>query len=303
MNKTIIKIYVGSTIEQWLAYKVLEYTIRKHTNAAVDIKPLYENNITWKLPKDPENQPATPFSFQRFLIPELNEFKGKAIYLDSDMQLFTDIGDLWNRSMGDTEIFAVASIKNKIKKPQFSVMLINCDYFKYRIQEVINLLDNGSFDYLTLMTEMKVAKKVKVNIESEWNSLDFYEKDKTKLLHYTNMSQQPWLYNSNPLAYLWVTALKKSIEKKFLSLKELKLEIKKGHVKPSLYYQVVNNKLDNTRLPFLFKLSDRFFIPPHIRNGTIKQLVFNQISRLSANLFYPVQFFLDYANSFLKKHT
>ena len=57
--------------------------------------PLHEATIPIPTPATPANRPRTPFSFQRFLIPELCGFKGRGIYVDSDMQVFEDIRGLW----------------------------------------------------------------------------------------------------------------------------------------------------------------------------------------------------------------
>ncbi|MBM4264570.1 MAG: hypothetical protein FJ145_24490 [Deltaproteobacteria bacterium] len=53
-------------------------------------------DIPVPLPKDRENQPRTGFSFSRFLIPSLCQYRGKAIYLDADMLVFDDIAKLWD---------------------------------------------------------------------------------------------------------------------------------------------------------------------------------------------------------------
>ena len=290
LNKNIIKVYVGSAIEQWIAYKVLEYSIRKHTNVTIIIKPLYENNITWNLPKKKENHPKTPFSFHRFLIPELNQFTGKAIYVDSDMLVFTDILDLWSREMNDIQIYSVKTRTNSERKPQFSVMLMNCDYFKPTIQEIIQALDDGVLTYKSLMSEMKIAKKIQVNIEHEWNSLEYYESNKTKLLHYTDMNRQPWLFNNNQLSYLWIKELSTAIEEKFISIMDLKREIKKGRIKPSLLFQIKKNHFDNITLPKFIKLLDRFFIPPHHRiNGlTLRHKIYIFFNKLIQIIIYPI---------------
>lgn len=292
MYKSPCKVYVGSAKEQWLAYKVLEYSIKKNTKAKVEVMPLYENTIKWVLPKNKENHPKTPFSFHRFLIPELNRFKGKAIYFDSDMLVFTDILNLWDREMGKTQIFSVKSRKGSQRQVQFSVMLLNCNYFKPTIQEVVQALDDKVLTYNSLMSEMKIAKDIEVSIEPEWNSLEYFEPRKTKLLHYTDMNSQPWLFNNNHLSHLWVKALKRAIKENFISMTDLKREIHKGNIKPSLLFQMKKNYFDNTSLPRFIKLLDRFFIPPHHRmnSATFRHILYNFISTINYKIIYPLIF-------------
>lgn len=267
-----VKVYIGSSSDQWLAHQVLSYSIKKNASTEVVTYPLYQNNIKLKLPKDKANQPRTPFSFQRFLIPELNQFKGKAIYLDSDMLVFSDIVNLWNRDIDQSEIFSAYSSSQEGRIPQFSVLLINCKKFKYTLSEIIQLLDDGILDYESLMYDMKIAKQLEINIEPEWNSLEKYEQQKTKLLHYTDMTRQPWIHNTNPLGKLWVKELANAITDKVISKKELRTEIIKGNVKPSLIFQINYNYFDVTNLPLIVKYLDKLYTPPYLIGGRLYRL-------------------------------
>jgi len=258
-----IKVYVGSQKEQMLAVKVLEYSIKRHASISVDVFPMHESNITIPTPKDKANHPRTPFSFQRFLIPELNGHKGKAIYVDSDMQVFTDIRDLWQRDMGDADIFSAWEPGDTHRIPQYSVMLLDCEKLKWDIKEVVHLLDTGALDYEKLMYQMQVAKKVSPVIEFEWNSLERFEEGKTKLIHYTDMNIQPWINRNNPLSKIWIREMRECIKNGFITEAFLKNEIAAGHVRPSLWLQYKKRRLDSVRRSKLARLLDFCFIPPH----------------------------------------
>src|SRR3954451_5303347 len=84
-----LRIFVGTDDSQIVAHEVLEYSIRKHTSRPVEFVPMH--NIDLPLPRDPAQRPRTGFSFYRFLIPSLCGFKGRAIYLDADMLVLSDI--------------------------------------------------------------------------------------------------------------------------------------------------------------------------------------------------------------------
>src|SRR5207237_9139533 len=86
-----IRIYVGATEAEMLAVKVLEYSIRKHASMSVEVFPLYQSGFEIPLPRDAQNQPRPPFSFQRFLIPALVGYRGRAIYLASNSLVFRDV--------------------------------------------------------------------------------------------------------------------------------------------------------------------------------------------------------------------
>ncbi|MBA56377.1 MAG: hypothetical protein CMK89_18155 [Pseudomonadales bacterium] len=269
MNEPIW-IFVGSQQEQMIAVGVLEYSIMKHCKASVRVVPLHKNSIDYNYPKDPKNQPRTPFSFQRFLIPELKRFKGKAIYLDSDMQVFQDIHDLWQRDFGTANVLSAWLQESSERIPQFSVMLLDCDKLDWRIENIISGLDNGEYSYEELMHQMCVAV-VDPSLEPEWNSLEFYETGKTKLLHYTDMETQPWLSTKNPLSKIWVNELSDAITDGFLSMDTIVESILAEEIRPSLYFELTRKKHNKVVIKLFKKYSDAGFLPPHRRQNAKKK--------------------------------
>jgi hypothetical protein len=78
-----IRVFVATEDAQMLPTRVLEYSIKKHTSMSVELVPMHESGIRIPTPRDQVNRPRTPFSFQRYLVPQLAGFQGHAIYLDS----------------------------------------------------------------------------------------------------------------------------------------------------------------------------------------------------------------------------
>ncbi|CAA9282613.1 MAG: hypothetical protein AVDCRST_MAG56-4899 [uncultured Cytophagales bacterium] len=262
-----IKVYVGTGQEQLIPTKVLEYSIRKNTSMSVEVFPLYQSNIKMPMPKDPANKPRTPFSFQRFIIPQLNGFRGKAIYVDSDMQVFTDLRKLWDKPFEGGDILAAYEAEGTGRRPQFSVMLMDCQALAWDINHIVAQLDRGELDYAKLMYEMRVAKNIRPVIEREWNSLEYYEEGKTNLLHYTDMNKQPWLYRNNAFGHVWVRELAEAMDKGFITRREIAEHIRWGNLRPSLLYQLKHKHFEVTDLPAEAKRLDAFFVPPHLRNA------------------------------------
>lgn len=260
-----IKVYVGSQEEQMLAVRVLEYSIRRHASMSVQVMPLHRGNITFRTPLDPANHPRTPFSFQRFTIPQLADYKGRAIYLDSDMLVFQDIRKLWSMPFDGADLLAAREADASSRRPQFSVMLLDCEQLHWTPNQVIDALDSGQLDYGRLMYEMALAREVRAAIPPEWNSLEHYEEGRTALLHYTDMDRQPWLSRSNPWAHLWIKALSDAIAEGFITADEVREHVQQGWVRPSL--------LSDLRLPGALPhwipkgavWQDRKFVPPHLR--------------------------------------
>lgn len=199
-----IRVYVGSLEAQMLPVRVLEYSIRKHTDVKVEVFPMHRFGIEIPLPKKPENRPRTPFSFQRFLIPALAGYEGRAIYMDSDMQVFKNVRHLWTLPFDDAELLAVKGASDTDRRPQFSVMLLDCDSLKWSIEGIVEQLDKDELNYERLMFEMAVANSIRTGIPPEWNSLEHYEDGKTALLHYTDMPTQPWVSCDNKWGHLWI---------------------------------------------------------------------------------------------------
>jgi hypothetical protein len=261
--ETPVRVYVGSQEAQMLPVKVLEYSIRKHTELPVEILPLHHARVEFPMPRDVRNRPRTPFSFQRFQIPKLAGFRGRGIYLDSDMQVFKDIGGLWGMPFDGADLLSAWEPGDGGRRPQFSVMLLNCDSLRWELPEIVRGLDQGELTYETLMYEMRVAQNIRASIDPSWNSLEAYEGGRTALLHYTDMTRQPWVSRDNPLGYLWVRDLLEAIERGFIGRELVEAHVREGHLRPSLLYQVDYRIEDTRKLPAGAVALDREFVPPY----------------------------------------
>lgn len=259
-ESNLIRIFVAATISEYLPFKVLEYSIKENTQNNIDICPIYQFNRVYSLPKDKKNYPRTPFSFQRFLIPEFCHFQGKAIYLDSDMLVFSDLSNLWNTDLINYALQTTPSPENG-RKGQFSVMALNCEKLLWKIEEIIEQLDKGDISYTQLMYEMKLAPSIGYDLSTAWNSLEEYN-NLTNLLHYTDMNTQPWVSTKNPLGYLWVQCLRRAIADNYISPNEVQQEVSLGHIRPSLIAQLSSSEDDVLCLQKSIKKLDNEFIAP-----------------------------------------
>lgn len=256
-----IRVFVAATDIQRLAVRVLAYSIRRRASMDVEVSSIGDAGPTIPLPRDPARRPRTPFSFQRFLIPALAGYRGRAIYLDSDMLVFRDIARLWTLPMDGADVLAARAGVEADRRPQFSVMLLDCDRLRWDIADIVTRLDDGRLDYQALMYEMAVADNVRAGIPASWNALETFDPDETALLHYTDMPTQPWLSTANPLGYLWVRALFDAVDEGAISRAEVAAEVEAGHVRPSLLFQLDNRLEDSLVLPAGSREADRTFTP------------------------------------------
>ncbi len=256
-----VRVFVGATEAEMLPVKVLEYSIRKHASMSVEVFPLHRSKIAIPLPRDPQQQPRTPFSFQRFLIPALTEYRGRAIYLDSDMQVFKDIRPLWAVPLKGADLLTVSEPERSGRRSQFSVMVLNCEALHWDIGEIVRRLDEGRLKYEELVYQMSLAKNIRADIIPAWNALERFSARETALLHYTDMNTQPWVSRDNPLGYLWTGDLIEAIAAGAVTIDFVKQEVITGHVRPSLLYQVENRIQDGLLLPREARRMDTKFVP------------------------------------------
>jgi len=264
-----IRIFVASTPSEWLPTRVLEFSIRETSSRVVEVASLYAFGRPMPTPRDITNRPRTPFSFQRFLIPELCDYAGKAIYLDADMLVFRDIDQIWSAGLDGHDLQTVAG-EDEDRRSQYSVMLLDCARLRWNIDSIVGDLDAGKLDYSGLMYDMRVANRIGYDIPPAWNSLERFTLNETCLLHYTDMNTQPWVSISNPLAYLWVACLRRALAAGFISKGEVASEVNKGHVRPSLLAQLLAELDDCINLPAEMRRLDRDFVPPYRKLQTGK---------------------------------
>lgn len=273
-----VRVFIAATPSEWLPARVLEFSIREHTELSVHVQFLYQSGIETPIPNDLNNRPRTPFSFQRFLIPQLCNHSGRAIYLDADMQVFQDIDGLWNQPFHGNDLQTVQEAGSG-RRGQFSVMLLDCSKLGWDIEIIVDQLNSGELNYSGLMYEMKVASNIGWDIDSNWNSLESFNSSLTKLLHYTDMHTQPWVSLDNSLGYLWVACLRRAIDSGFITKEEIEFEVKANHIRPSLLAQLDTDIDDTKKLPTEIKKLDRTFLAPYRKLHSARSRTFSSILR------------------------
>lgn len=229
-----VRIFVGADETQRLGARVLEFSIREHASISTRLEII--DNAGLPVPRDPQRRARTGFSFSRFKIPALCGREGRAIYLDADMLVFTDIKDLWTRNFGDAWLLHSDWPGKGGRAPQYSVMLLDCGKLDWDAEALVRALDSGAYDYKALMHDfaMMPAERKQPGLESAWNSLEHYERGVTKLLHYTDMPTQPWVSNKNRHRELFYATLRRALAAGFITRAEIDAEIASGHVSPQL---------------------------------------------------------------------
>jgi hypothetical protein len=206
-----VRIFVGTEPKTEIARKVLECSIRRRTDSEVEITPMI--GPKWEYDTKGFKQ-GTGFSLRRWMIPEFCKWHGRAIYLDSDQLVFSDIWDLWSQpdynpipGCAAWMTYQPSKFSNK-PHPNSSVMVLDCARAEalpyFHIGRAIEFLkENPSRDAYADLMFPNWIKPEPGKIGTEWNSLNVYAAGKTKLLHYTKEPEQPWYVPDHPFAMRW----------------------------------------------------------------------------------------------------
>ncbi|MDN5848876.1 MAG: hypothetical protein L0H63_04450 [Nitrococcus sp.] len=253
-----IHIYVGCTEAQDLIAKVLSWSVLRRTQRAVRFHPLYAHAVGFEMPRDPQNRPGTPFSFHRFMIPEIAGYRGRAIYMDCDQIVFKDVARLHDWPMHGAPLLC-CDTRNK-RKPtptkRSSMMLLDCARLDWQIQRIVQDLDAEHYSYQALFS----LEGYPHTLPRAWNALDRYRWPWTALLHFTSKARQPWIHHRHALAYLWVKELFAALQANYITSDEVRAAAARQLVRPSLVHQMVHRLADPRALPEAVKAADEPFI-------------------------------------------
>lgn len=142
------------------------------------------------------NADLQSFSPLRLMVPQILNFHGRALVIDPDVFAIGDVYELLARDMGDKAVVC-RNMKegyrgNGVSFYATSVMLLDCSklgHWKWdrQIDDLFSLkFDYGNWISLRLDPSNHIGE-----LEEEWNHLDTLT-SRTKLLHNTERSTQPW---------------------------------------------------------------------------------------------------------------
>lgn len=227
-----VRVFVGTDRAQMLGVKILEYSIKKYASLSVTVEPIDDAGIP--VPSNPANRSRTGFSFSRYKIPELCGYRGRGIYMDADMQVFSDILDLWARPFEGAHVMYAEGPASQGRAPQYSVLLLDCAQLDWDVRKIVRGFDEHKYEYADLMQRMCILapERKRAGLPFEWNSLEHYEAGVTKLIHYTDMPTQPWISHSNKNGHLFYDACREAIAEGFLDPAYVYEELELGHISP-----------------------------------------------------------------------
>jgi lipopolysaccharide biosynthesis glycosyltransferase len=210
-----MKVFIGYDFEQDIVYKVCKYSILKQ-NSDIKIFPLVQKELRDKgiYYRDFDPFSSTEFSFTRFLVPHLSNYKGWSLFCDCDFLWLEDIKNLFELC---DEKYAVMVVKhnyipktlvkmngkvqtNYPRKNWSSMVLWNCEHPSNKKLSLLNVNQKpGSYLHQFKWLDDNEIGQLPV----EWNWLVGWNSgSKPKALHYTEGG--PWFDNYKDCEYNYI---------------------------------------------------------------------------------------------------
>lgn len=223
-----MKVFVGYDIREDIAFQVCEYSIKKH-NAATEVIPLKQKELReariYTRSIDPLS--STEFTFTRFLVPYLSDYKGWAVFVDCDFIFVDDVKKLFDQAKDE---YAVMVVKHDYtpqeglkmdgckqlpypRKNWSSTILWNCGHPSNRqiTPEIVNSQTGQYLHRFQWLDDREIG-----TLQPEWNWLaGWYEEPKhgsPKAIHYTEGG--PWFkeYRRCPYHKIWKQYLREMLK-------------------------------------------------------------------------------------------
>jgi len=209
-----MKVFVGYDSQQHEAYKVCKYSILKHCKTAeitsLDQQILRKQGLYWR---DADPLASTEFTYTRFLVPQLCNYSGWALYMDSDFLWLSSVEEVFN--LKDLK-YAVQVVKHEHKpkttkkmnnklqaeyprKNWSSLVLWNCGHAKNKLTaQQVNQWSAAMLHQFKWLPDQAIGQ-----LPEQYNYLVGYSTTEPKAVHYTDGG--PWFeeYNNTEYADNW----------------------------------------------------------------------------------------------------
>lgn len=172
-TNVVPRVFIGFDRRQPLAYTVARSSVERYAKGRMWVEPL---RIDWL---DVNRCGLTEFTYTRYLVPWLCEFKGMAIFMDGDMIAQSDVGELL--TLVDPKN-AVSVVQGGERFEWPSLMVFNCAHLACH-QLTPGLLNKPTATPNTLAwAEGEIGA-----LPPEWNYCVGYDDPKpdAKIIHYT----------------------------------------------------------------------------------------------------------------------
>ena len=129
MFSEVLKIYIGYDPVESVAWHVMAHSIFSRSSKPVALIPINLANLKAIFKRERDPKQSNEFSYTRFLVPHLSDYKGYALFFDCDMMLRTDIQEIFDEVNKDPGK-AVYVVKHDYQ-PRDDIKYLNTIQYKY----------------------------------------------------------------------------------------------------------------------------------------------------------------------------
>ncbi|MBA3319508.1 MAG: hypothetical protein H0T50_15655 [Gemmatimonadales bacterium] len=226
-----VRIYVAHTEEEELPVAVLRHSVRRHASLSVEFVTLPAGSVS-------SDHGETP-----------------AIVLSPRAHCVADVRPLWMGGVGEGEIATPVDSPRYGDAIGLALVGTGCGS---EVGHLARLLRAGSS--AARLGALRPATRARLG--SEWNPDTKFQAGRSRFVRYPPDGSEPWLSRTNPVGHLWVRDLLDAITRGTIGVDLLAAAIRRGHVRPSLGYQVEHRIEEPLLLPRRARLLDRGFRPP-----------------------------------------
>lgn len=265
MSNQVLQVFIGSGEASLIERKVFEYSIRRHSGANVSVH-VYNgthDTIEWadgsrerlNTPLKIKYANVTEFSNFRWFIPRLCNHKGRALYVDSDMVAFSDLGVFADLDMKGAALMAKPSAYEESPEHAtwgLSMALMDCDLCRFDPDLWFREIEQGAYSVQDLhrmgnafQTRHPLAL---AELPEGWNIFDHYDPASCNLIHYTRLGTQPWKFIGHPHGDIWFQYLQEAMQSGFVTQEMIDRQIMRGYVRGNLLQGNFTRKFDRFAL-------------------------------------------------------
>ena len=210
----LLNIFVGFDQKEAIAYHTFAQSMIENCSIPLSITPLAENNLDHYSEKHADG--TNKFTYSRFLVPYLMDFKGWAIFADGDMVCLNDLKELkhfFNPNIAVSVVKHNYKTKYKVKyfgqknedyprKNWSSVIIWNCGHPKNKIltPEFISQKEGSFLHRFSWLKNIEIGELPKT---WNWLAIEYKEKKNLNLIHYTLGTPCFKEYSKKSLSDFW----------------------------------------------------------------------------------------------------
>lgn len=169
-----MRVFIGYDPRQPLAYTICQHSILRHATGRVQIEPLMLTHMPMK------RRGLTDFTYTRWLVPWLCDYRGDALFIDPDTIVRGDVTEI--RRITDVGMAATV-VQGKLKFEWASLIYFQCGSSACRTltpEYVANEANHPST--FSWVPDGRLGA-----LPAEWNHLVLYDEPNpaAKIIHYT----------------------------------------------------------------------------------------------------------------------